>query len=203
MHIEMLLDQVTLRNLIQQFAPIRIHMTPTDEDRRWLELDEPETIELVPEQGVRVVCKGRARYSVGETRIPIGINKIVLLLAPVIGRDAQGWEQLEFRITIENADLKYIPGLIDRTIFHALNKAITPESTHMIWSFSRMMTRSLQMPERLEPLDAINLEALHAEVRVEPDGVRLHVDLGAQISRTKARPSDEEGDAARKVGKAA
>ena len=48
MHIEAVLTRADVTRLIGELAPIRIHMTPTDEDRRWVELDEPAALVYCP-----------------------------------------------------------------------------------------------------------------------------------------------------------
>ena len=36
--------------ILHELLPLRIHLTATDEDRRWVELEQPSDVSLVPER---------------------------------------------------------------------------------------------------------------------------------------------------------
>src|SRR5690349_8395744 len=92
MQLEVTLDRGEIARLLREFAPIRIHLTPTDEDRRWLQLDEVSHVELVPGRGVRVQSKGRVCYGVGQMRPKLGIKNVVALLEPkVMSANSSGY----------------------------------------------------------------------------------------------------------------
>jgi hypothetical protein len=188
MEIEVVLTRDTVERLIREFSPIRIHMTPTDEDRRWVELDEPQEVTLVPERGVRVICAGRVRYEVLGLKPSITLRNIQVLLEPRVVGGPRG-SQLEFEINIEEADLVHVPGLVDDAIVHAVNAALTPQDTHMIVDFATLLTHTFAMPERLEPLKSFRLEVLGGSVHVDAEVLRFRVRLRAELERYKPRPT--------------
>ena len=191
MHLEVRIGRDDVHRLIRQFAPIRIHMTPTDEDRRWIELDEPHAIAMIPERGVSVTCSGRVRYALGPVKLPLSIRSIGILLRPLISKSDTGHHRLEFELQIEDSDLVAIPGVVDQAIMNRVNSALTPEATRMIWEFGATLTKSFQLPNRLEPLDRFDLVVNDAHVTVDELGLLLHVEMGAGLSRTKPRPTDD------------
>ncbi|HMJ15096.1 MAG TPA: hypothetical protein VK524_26965 [Polyangiaceae bacterium] len=180
-----------IASLLEQFAPIRIHLTPTDEDRSWVELEQPREIEMVAGRGIRVVCTGRLRYALAGITLPLSIRKVQVLLEPKIVELGPGEQRLDFVLQIENADLENIPGLVDRAIVGKVNDALTPEATHMRWGFSRTFDKDFDLPERLEPLHQLLLCAPAGEVAVTREGVRLRLHLNAGLTRSKPRPTDD------------
>ncbi|HEY6559131.1 MAG TPA: hypothetical protein VI072_17730 [Polyangiaceae bacterium] len=191
MHIDAVLRASEIATLLDQFAPIRIHLTPTDADRSWVELEQPREVELVPGRGIRVVCTGRLRYALGGIKLPLSIRRIQVLLEPKIVELGPGEQRLDFALQIEDADLENVPGLVDRAIVGKVNDSLTPETTNMLWEFSRTFRLDVNMPARLEPLHQLLLRAPIGAVAVTTEGValRLHLDLG--LTRTKPRPTDD------------
>ena len=191
MHIEAVLTRADVTRLIGELTPIRIHMTPTDEDRRWVELDEPERVDLVPGRGVRVVSSGRVRYAVGGLKVPLTIREVQAMLAPRVVSDGDGEVRLAFEIDLEKSDLVMVPDLIDTAIMNQVNDALTPRATNMVWAFSKTLTRSFALPERLEPLDRFELAVRGGEVEVDAEALRFRIQLDASVSRSKPRPDDD------------
>ena len=185
------IGHVELEKLFDELTPIRIHMTPTDEDRRWLELERPESIALVPDRGVRIVTRGRLRYAVGGLKIPATIDRLQLLLTPKVVQADSFAHRLAFELTIEDGDLAHVPGLLAQAFVGVVNEALTPRATKMVWSFGQALTKSAILPERLEPLDRFSVEVTGGTVAVSADRVTFTVDLTAGVSRKKPRPTDD------------
>ncbi|MFW6067073.1 MAG: hypothetical protein ACOC97_01955 [Myxococcota bacterium] len=181
-----------IEQLLREFAPIRIHMTPTDEDRRWLELEAPRRIEMVPGRGVRILTSGRARYDLLGIRFPIRIRKLQAVLEPVVVQAEGTDHRLAFAIDIEGGDLVAVPALLDRIVVGRVNQALNPRDTRMVWTFGETLTRSFSMPERLEPLDRLNLRVCDGLVEVDDRQVVFRIGLDASLSRHKERPTDDE-----------
>jgi hypothetical protein len=191
MYLDAVLTRSEITSLLEQFAPIRIHLTPTDEDRSWVELERPSEITMVPGRGIRAVCSGRVRYAVAGVKLPFAIRRIQVLLEPKIVQLRPGAQRLDFALEIEDADLENIPGLIDRAIVGRVNDALTPEATHMRWEFTRSLDKVFAMPQRLEPLDRVVLSAAAGEVTVSEEGLRLRLHMNTALTRQKPRPTDD------------
>lgn len=188
MQLDLVLTVEKVRELLRQFTPIRIHLTPTDEDRRWVELEQPSEVTLVPGRGVRAVCSGRLRYELGGMGVPLSIRRVQVLLEPVVTADQ---EQLEFHLSIEDADLQNVPDVIDRALVGKINESLTPQALHLAWGYRKSLTRAVRLPERLEPLHELLVSAQRLQVTISDSEVRLMLDLGLALSRTKPRPTDD------------
>lgn len=192
MHVELALTLQNVRELLLSFAPIRIHFTERDEDRRWIELDTPSEISLVPGRGVRAVCSGRVRYEVvSGLKVPLAIRRLQVVLEPQVVALNPTRQRLEFRLIIEAGDLENVPGVVDRAIVSKAGEALTPQATHMYWDFTDTFAQSIAMPERLEPLDRLALSSSGAEVTVTETSLRVRFEVNAVLSRTKPTPTDD------------
>jgi hypothetical protein len=196
MLIDVCITRAEVIALLGQVAPIRIHLTETDEDRRWIEFEPPSSVEFVAGQGVRITAHGRLRYELLGVRIPGTIRSVQLLLCPKLDTDDEGRRTLAFDIEIEDGDLSGVPGFIDGAIVQKVNAATTPRTTGMVWHFGRTFNFRAGMPSRLEPLDAFLAEVENATVQVDEGHVRLRIQLAASFTRSKPRPTDDEHPAA-------
>jgi hypothetical protein len=190
MYLDASLDLADIEQLLHQILPLRIHLTEMDEDRRWVELEQPTELGLVPELGLRAVCSGRLCYDLLGIKVPLTIRRVQVLLTPQVSGSDSGGARLEFKLQIEEADLENVPGVVDRALMGKVNAALTPEATAMLWNFSQTMNLTVGLPERLEPLGQLLLQAPHAEVIISERAFTLRLQLAARISRTKPRPTD-------------
>jgi len=190
MKLEIRLSRQALTDLLFEFTPLRIHLTRTDEDLRWVELERPEFIEMVPGRGLRIGTHGRLRYTLAGVGVPLKIRRIVLLLEPKVLRAAGDPLSLAFELRIEQADLELVPGLIDHVLSARINDVLCAERTPLSWIFGKTLTRSVALPERIEPLSRLDLTARDAQVTSDEQGVTFTIDLTAHLARTKARPDD-------------
>jgi hypothetical protein len=185
---------VTLRQdevveLLAEVAPLRIHLTKGDEDRRWVELEPPSEVKFVPGQGVRIVTHGRLRHEVAGVALPFGIRRVQVLFVPQIVTGHHG-QRLDFRLRVEQADLENVPGLVEAVVISKVNQALEPERLGMYWELAQTLTLAVPLPERFEPLDRFLTAARTAQVTVTHEALILRLSLGLGMSRTRARPVD-------------
>lgn len=190
MDIDVTVSRDELVGLLEEFAPIRIHFTETDEDRRWLELEQPAVVEFVPGVGVRLVTSGKLRYELAGIKIPATIRKIRLLMIPQVIPAKSSRQSLAFRLELEEGDLVHIPDFIDGALVKRVNSALTPEASGMIWKFGEMLDKHLALPERLEPLDNLRVSVAGGAVAVDAASICFSIRLSINVMRSAARPSD-------------
>lgn len=191
MDIDVALGIETVKCLLLDFTPIRMHMAHTDDDRRWLELDRPTEITLVPGRGIRAVSSGKVRYAIGGFNVPLSIRRVQVLLEPELQLDAAGGQRLDFKLHIESADLQKVPDVIDRALVNKVNEALDPRIIGMSWNIAATLNRALRIPERLEPLHEFLMRAERAQIIVTGSEIRLKIGLALSISRTSPLPVDD------------
>jgi hypothetical protein len=185
---------VTLRReeiieLLAQVAPLRIHLTEGDEDRRYVELEQPKEVTFVPGVGVRIVTTGRLRHELAGVALPFGIRRVQVLFTPEVVKGHHG-QRLDFRIRVEQADLENVPGLVESVVISKVNQALEPERLTMYWELARTLTIAVSLPERFEPLDRFMASASSAHATVTHEAVILRATLALSVTRTRERPID-------------
>jgi hypothetical protein len=190
---------VTLRHgevvaLLAEVAPVRIHLTEGDEDRRYVELETPTQVTFVAGKGVRIVTSGRLRHELGGVGLPLDIRRVQVLFAPEIVAGHHG-QRLDFRLRVESADLENIPGLVESVVVAKVNQALEPERVPMYWELAQTLSTSVPLPERFEPLDRFQTMARSAQVTVTNDSIVLRLSLELSLTRSRARPTDDRGAA--------
>jgi hypothetical protein len=187
--VDVTLHREEIIELLAQVAPIRIHLTEGDEDRRWVELEPPSEVSFVAGTGVRIVTHGRLRHELGGIGLPLGLRRVQVLFSPEVVQGHHG-QRLDFRLTVEAADLENVPGLIESMIIPKVNQALEPESLRMYWEVAQTLTFSLPLPERFEPLDRFSTAARSVQATVTHDALIVRLGVGLGITRTSPRPLD-------------
>ncbi|MEO8180481.1 MAG: hypothetical protein ABI895_16710 [Deltaproteobacteria bacterium] len=189
MEIDISLRQSEVVALLAEAAPLRVHLTKGDEDRRFVELEPPSEVIFVAGQGVRIITRGRVRHELAGVGLPFDIRRVQLMFAPevVLGHHGQ---RLDFRLQVEEVDLENVPGLVEAVVISKVNQALEPEALRMYWELAQTLTLSIPLPERFEPLDRFLTTARSAQMTVTHDSLILRLSLGLALSRTQARPSD-------------
>jgi hypothetical protein len=189
MDIDVVLSAEQIVALLSEATPVRIHLTERDEDTRWVELERPTEVTLVPEVGIRIVSSGRIRYELAGIQLPFSIRRVQLLFAPKVVSVAGEPERLDFELSLEEADLENIPGVAERMLITAVNELLAPERLGTVWNFGRMLDKSITMPERYEPLNQFLLRAPAGRVTITATELRVRMQIGLGLSRNAARPS--------------
>ena len=191
MNVEISIDEQELVQLLRALAPLRIHMTPSDEDRRWVQLEAPTSVRIEPDVGVHFDTHGRLRYRVSGYNVEATIHKVSVCLVPQVVQNDGSQPRLAFKVNLTDGDLEHVPGLVDDFLVSVVNRALTPQDTGMVWDFGKALSKSFSLPDRLEPLRSIDLSATQGELVVASDCLRLRVGIDVAVKRTQISPSEE------------
>ena len=96
--------------------------------------------------------------------------------------------RLVFRASIESADLKGVPAMIDEGIVAKVNELLEAQGDMLAWNFGAMLTRSVTMPDSMQPVEALNMRATNGSVEVHADRLRFALRLPLQFSRGSEPP---------------
>lgn len=190
MEIDVCLNREEVTALLAEAAPLRVHLSGVDEDRRFVELEPPSDVLFVPGQGVRIITRGRVRHEIAGVGLPFELRRVQVMFAPEVVSGPRGL-RLQFPLRVEQADLENVPGLVEAVAVARVNQALDPEKLHLYWELAHSLSISVPLPERFEPLERFAGSARSAQVTVTHDSLLLRVHLGLSISRTRARPTND------------
>ncbi len=152
MFVEALVLREDLRALVAEALPLTIRLDDTGDSRCALALTEVLEIALVPERGIRLVCKARLHWPLLGIDAPLTVNALRVLFIPAV-RPSPSGEALTFGITLERADISGVPSVLDDAISQSVNDRLA--HVELSWDFSKTLANVVPLPILLEELDAL------------------------------------------------
>src|SRR5690606_36132060 len=128
-YLEACLPRKMVEAALNKLAPLKIHLAAPEENRRWIEFDPPTTVEFIKYEGIRIVTTGRFRIDIAKIEIPAQLHRIEFLVAPRIVSADKFSHAAALPIEILDADVRFIPGLIDSLIVSQVNQDLTPKAS--------------------------------------------------------------------------
>lgn len=180
MWIEAIITRDDFAAVLNQLLPLKIHLDDDEKTDRWLYLDRATEIELVPEKGLRVACPAEIMWSVSVVNVPIKLHTLQVLLRPEIVKKQRG-DILVFDLTLEEADIKGIPALVDSTVMKAVNAALAKKE--LAWDFTKTLTNTVKMPALLDPIESLTINVQWGKRRVDAEAVVLAVSFSLTFTR--------------------
>jgi hypothetical protein len=179
-----------IETLLRSFAPVRIHLTPYDDDTRFIEIGEPEEVSMIPDRGIYVRAAGMLRYKFAGVELERDIRSVELVLEPIIVGESRS-SRLVFDIEILRSDIVGVPSVLDQAVVNKVNGRLDWKHTKLTWSFGQTLTTSITIPERIEPLDQLLTHVGTSRVHIGHDGIRLEVGIVPTLTRLRAQPTDD------------
>ncbi len=178
MWLEAIFSRADLSELVGELLPATFRFG----DDAWVALGEPSEVRLVPDVGLRVGCKAKLRWAVAGIPVPVTLHSLTVLLRPTIVPGAVS-EALSFDLRLEHADLAGVPDFVDVKITERVNRAIAERGLRATWDFGETLARTIPMPERLEPIDALELSVAWGKVRITEEAMGLVLSFRARVAR--------------------
>jgi hypothetical protein len=129
------------------------------------------------------VCEGHVQYEYAGINLPIHVRSIQLLMKPSIDT-TNGTHCLAFNLEIEDADLAYVPALIDKAITNAVRSALKPDQTRLLWDFGKTLSHAFRLPPALEPLDVFEVSVDRGSVAITADALVFSVAVRNHVRRS-------------------
>lgn len=190
MQLTALLTQKDLVDALFALAPLRLHFTEKDEDTRWVEVDRPSEIALLPNEGLRLACAGRTRYTAQGVPFEAEFHRIQMLITPQVLEREPHSSHLCFALKLEELDVKHVPAFIDKWITQRVDGALSAETTNLAWKFSKTLSFRFAIPARFEPITRIGLEVVGGRIAVTDAGVEFVVHYApVQVERSTPKPT--------------
>jgi hypothetical protein len=177
MWVEAVLLSEDLDRLLAQLAPMTVAVGTSH-----LVLSDPAPCGLVPDVGLRIVCKAKVHWPVLGIDVPVTARSLTVLLRPAIARRGER-EVLVVTLEVESAELAGVAGLFEQRITDLVNEELVKKEVELTWGFAEALTHSFRLPGELAPLDSLDLTVLSGRVRILSDGVGLAVKLDSGVKR--------------------
>ena len=178
MWIEAILTKDDLDRLLTQALPLTIALGDSGDH---IALAQPRGVQFLVDQGVRVQCEAKVRWSVLGINVPLTIHDVRVMLRPRIEKSEAGRDVLLLEVFVEHADFAGIPTMIDEKITDKINAAIKAKQSSIAWDFSQMLTRTVGLPAALEPARTLALAVAWGKVKITDEALVLAVSFHADV----------------------
>ncbi len=152
MWIEAVLLKDELSMLVGQFAPVAIRLGEDGE----LQVHDPGDVTIVPDLGLRVVCKATLHWTVLGFAVPVTLDSLSILLRPKIAKHGDV-DVLVFLLEIEHADIAGLPAGIDKRITDLVNHELQAKHVELSWDYSATLNHEFDLPDILKPVESLKL----------------------------------------------
>lgn len=175
MQLTLVVTELELRQVLVDILPLRLTFG-SDEDPPWLRIDTVESLELLPRRGLRMVGPARVHYPLPLLSGDFTIEHVVLEMVPAIVSGDAG-PVLAFKLDVVDFEVKYLPAFVDERIARKINAELCEHVAKIAWDFSKSLTRTIDLHERLSLVRQVTLGPPGCEVEVGEDFIALRIGL--------------------------
>ena len=190
MHVFARLEEATLKTILDELLPLTILLDQggtqggTQGDR-WVKIEPTSHVDFVAGEGLRLISSGQIHWIVGGVPVDATLHSAQVMLRPEVRAEKHGG-RLVFRPSLEAADVKNIPGLLDRGIVALVNRQLESRGDELYWDFGHSLGISVGLPRTLVELQALQLAVTNAAVAVTADAFELTLTLSLRFQRAPA-----------------
>ena len=182
------LTRVDLGHFLAMLTPLTIRLSDPADPLRELVVAPPDSIELVPGRGLRLVTTLLLSWTLAGVDVPIRASSAQLLFLPALAVK-DGREELIFSLLLEAIDLRHVPGFLDTTILERINKAFAEDDATISWDFLKTLSFRFQMPARVSSVSGITLAAVGGTVKVTEEEIQLTATFETAVLHPDPPPS--------------
>lgn len=184
LELRLTLSKEELAAIVDEVAPVRIHLSGPDEPERWVELEDPRELELIEDVGARLAATGRFHFEAGGVPLADEIDRVRVTLKPSIDTDATGIPTLTLDLDLDEADLATFPKLVDRGVTKVVDRALRADATKLVVPFGQLLSGTGAVSPRVQPLSETRVQVERGSMTVTEDRVIFAVDLGLVFDKT-------------------
>ena len=194
-HILARLEEATLRSILEELLPAKIMLDDpadgarasagagvSDNEGRWVRIERAQEVDFVAGEGLRLVSSGQIRWVTAGVPVEATLHSARVMLRPQVAADKHGG-RLVFRPSLESADLKNVPALLDRGIVVMVNRQLEARGDELAWDFGRTLSLSVPVPPVLPTIAALQLDARNATITVTADAIELGLTISLHFLR--------------------
>jgi hypothetical protein len=178
----MILQAVLARDeviaLIARLLPVTIDL---GEEGRTLRIDRATAVALVADQGIRIDSSAELDWPIAGVATHVTVPSMTILLRLAVAKRGES-AVLAILPSIENADIRHVPGLLEPAILAAINVAI--ERKPVAWDFSTALGHRFHTPALLGGLSAISTRVAWGKHEITESFLRLELAIEVEAERS-------------------
>ncbi len=163
----MTLSAPEVDRLFRALVPLRIDLSNEKDGTRTIDIESLKHVELIPEEGVRIVGAARVTWPLGGFNLPVTLDEASVKLVLSSGvKGETGGRALQLRIVIELADVPMLPEFAEASIIKRINEALASSGPLLDLDLEALVRRHIDLPRAVLPKTALltRLSDLHVSV---------------------------------------
>lgn len=185
MQIRARLDEATIRQLLSELLPARVLLDDQGDKPRWIQIEQAREVDFIANEGLRLQSHGQIQWVAAGLPIAVTLNAVQLMLRPEVVNDPHGG-RLVFRPSLEELDLKNVPGFVDRSVLGMVNGRLESQGNELAWDFGRALTVNVPLPRTIVPMEMFQMSVRAASATVLADAIELDLTFDMSFSRRPA-----------------
>jgi hypothetical protein len=181
-HITARLEEATIRQLLGELLPATILLDDQGDRGRWIRIETARGVDFIADRGLRVETSGQIQWSAAGLPINLTLNAVQLLLVPEVVDTPEGG-RLVFHPSLEDLDLKNVPGFLDRGVLGIVNGKLDSQGNALAWDFGKSLTVNAPLPASISPPESFQMSVQNARVAILADALELTVTFDMRFSR--------------------
>jgi hypothetical protein len=176
------LDEATIQQLLGELLPVKVLVDDQGDKGRWIQIEPAQQVDFIADQGLRVRTSGQIQWLAAGLPINLTLQSVSLLLRPEIAPEPHGG-RLVFRPSLDELDLKNVPGFLDRSVLGIVNGRLQAQGDELAWDFGKALTVAAPLPTSIEPAETFQLSVRTAAVAVLADAIVLTLSFDMRFAR--------------------
>lgn len=170
-----------LESLIRASLPLRIDLSNPEDGTRTLDVDAITSVSLIPSVGIRAVGHVRVEWPVLGIQIPATVDDLELhVLLSISGQGDDATLRVQFQI--EDADIRNVPGFIEKPVIAKVNAALVSDAATISWGLGKTISTRVALPKMLMPARTLALGVVAATLSVSEAALALEASLTMSVS---------------------
>lgn len=161
-----------LETLMRQFVPLEVDLSSIENGKRIITVHRVSKVELVPDEGIRVVGAATVEWTLLGLTVPVMIDDLALRIHLQLDHG-----QLGFRFEIECADVRLVPEVVEGLAEGPINQALRAEAAIPAFEFANLLDRRVPLPQMLGPLRDLVLHDHGAFLWIEKETITFMIGI--------------------------
>jgi hypothetical protein len=176
--LEAILTVEDLQRMLRDLSPAAIRLGDNGE----LEFDEPSSVALIAQRGLRVVCGAKLHWPLLGVSVPVSLRSVAVMICPTI-EPVGDREALVFKFHIEHIDVSILPAFFDNKVTDRVNEELAKHHVEFAWSFAKTLSYVFQLPDALLSTSALSLEVVVGTVRITDSALAFAISYQTKFQR--------------------
>lgn len=175
------LSQKSMEQLLRAAVPFTIDLSSEKDGTRSISIDEIHSFLLVENRGARATGKVRVEWPVLGVSVPLSVDDLTIDILISISGQADT-TSMDFQFEIQDADIRNVPGFVEKPVIAKVNEALRSESTTLSWPIGKTLRIDAALPKMIVPAKRLGTSVEGTTLAITKEALVLRTSLTANVA---------------------